>query len=439
MVDIGKFPGTEMEVFSKYPDSYRLDHPNFKDVAKTTFAKGVISDFKVDDPNDLIGTISSQVKVTGGFGESDWIPIFYHPKPQYWDDDNHKATDFNKEGGYFERAWMSFRCGDEVAVMLKEEKPVAVMGFADGIPRIGENIFKAEFETVAAGKHYFLWRLFGDGAPENYPVHGMNGIDGVLNPWDGKASGPDNVALALTQKCQLLSRITVAQDYSGSFQSGDPGFPWHEGFYTYTRTGNTSTHLNRWIVPIGPFMFLFSVVSQDGSSAQSTNAPGGGDGGGYSGWIVTNDDPPQTIFWVNGSMSSTSLIDIKVAVALFNQEVIDKIQPPSGDISSSDYVTNQTDWWLPQGFKVCDSVEIPFKYEYYADYTPNPGWNIDFKFFLYQTGSNDYYNPGRPENVPEEIWNLRNYVPKWETAKFLARPHTKSELQAAGMWPAGAL
>ena len=46
MADPILFPGTEMTVIEKYPDSRRLDHPNFGDVYKTTFAKGVITDFK---------------------------------------------------------------------------------------------------------------------------------------------------------------------------------------------------------------------------------------------------------------------------------------------------------------------------------------------------------------------------------------------------------
>ena len=87
MADLGKFPGTEMEVFSKYPDSYRLDHPDYGDVAKTPYAKGVISDFKrpdVANPNDPF-VVESMVKVTGDWGESDYIPLFYHPKKLYWD------------------------------------------------------------------------------------------------------------------------------------------------------------------------------------------------------------------------------------------------------------------------------------------------------------------------------------------------------------------
>ena len=33
-----------MDIFQKYPDSRRMDHLDFADVAKTTFPKGVIGD-----------------------------------------------------------------------------------------------------------------------------------------------------------------------------------------------------------------------------------------------------------------------------------------------------------------------------------------------------------------------------------------------------------
>jgi hypothetical protein len=134
------FPGTEMSIFEKYPESRRLDHPNFGDVSKTTFAKGVIIDFEKigDDPL----TVKSRAKVDIG---GDWLPIFFNPKEQYWDGaDGVLARDFDADGKYFKQAWQSFRGGDEVVVMLKEGKPVAIMGFADGVPRIGEDVVRLE-------------------------------------------------------------------------------------------------------------------------------------------------------------------------------------------------------------------------------------------------------------------------------------------------------
>ena len=151
-----KFPGTDLSLVEITENSWRLDHPDFGDVYKTTYAKGVITDFQqpddVEDPDDPF-TVESMVKVeVEGGEESDFIPLFYHPKKGYWDDpdfwdDPVLAEDYDEEKGYFKKAWMSFRCGDEVVVMMREGKPVAVVGFADGYPRPAEDIFKLEMDS----------------------------------------------------------------------------------------------------------------------------------------------------------------------------------------------------------------------------------------------------------------------------------------------------
>ena len=69
-----------LTVFEKYPDSWRIDQPDSGDVSKTTYAKGVISDVQKDRDDPM--TATAQVKVTGDFGESDWLPLFFHPKAQ---------------------------------------------------------------------------------------------------------------------------------------------------------------------------------------------------------------------------------------------------------------------------------------------------------------------------------------------------------------------
>jgi len=147
----------ELVIKEKYPNSWRIDHPDFGDVCRTTFAKGVIKDFKKVSEDPLEVTSLVKVEVDGEEFE-DYIPIFYHPRAHYWDhwdpdaeegEETQLATEFNEDEDkqYFEKAWMSFRGGDEVVVMLKatieepELKPVAVMGFADGVPRLGESLF----------------------------------------------------------------------------------------------------------------------------------------------------------------------------------------------------------------------------------------------------------------------------------------------------------
>ena len=177
-------PGTDIEVVEKYAPGKRLDFPDFGSVCKTTFAKGVIADFKKTNDDPI--TVASMVKVTvEGKGESDYIPLFYHPKKLYWDgkvivdgisvDTGEVATNYSE--GSFTGSWRSFRIGDEVIVMLSEGKPVAVLGFADGKPKIGENILKV---TSSFPDYYF---------------HALV-MPKVL--YEGKEKGPDGKPLRLT-------------------------------------------------------------------------------------------------------------------------------------------------------------------------------------------------------------------------------------------------
>jgi hypothetical protein len=180
MADKVFLPNTVLEIVEKYPAeppggaSLRLNHPDLSDVLTTDYCVGVISDFKVKSEDPFAVASMVKVKIDGKECD-DYIPIFYHPKKGWWDDrgfrdelgnlregekDYNYATDFKMEPGeddesedygYFEKAWMSFRCGDEVVVLLRpsspddpasELKPYAVVGFADGVHRPGENLFK---------------------------------------------------------------------------------------------------------------------------------------------------------------------------------------------------------------------------------------------------------------------------------------------------------
>src|SRR5208337_4791137 len=193
-------------------NSWRLNHNDVRDVGQITYAKGVITDFNQvsDDPIQVSSLLKVQVE---GLSESDYIPLFYHPKAKFWDcvdfvlssppwvpgggfgvepnpgptgsyyfvpaqtfhpladkaavvpvwtpgittppesttpnpgSDDAKITAPISDS-YFEKAWMSFRVGDEVKVMIQappdggDPVPIAVLGFADGVPRIGEILFK---------------------------------------------------------------------------------------------------------------------------------------------------------------------------------------------------------------------------------------------------------------------------------------------------------
>ena len=65
-----------LSVFEKYPDSFRLDHADFPEVCRTTFALGVISDFKqiANDPIQVSPLVKVKIE---GMEESDFIPLFF--------------------------------------------------------------------------------------------------------------------------------------------------------------------------------------------------------------------------------------------------------------------------------------------------------------------------------------------------------------------------
>ncbi|MFA5381968.1 MAG: hypothetical protein WC356_02295 [Candidatus Micrarchaeia archaeon] len=175
-------------VEEKYTDSYRINHSDFADVCKTTYAKGVIGDggdgstafyWENNLPTSII--IWSSVKVEGDWGVSDYIPLFYHSRPHYWDVSGALATDFNNN------ALLSFRCGDEVKVLLQDGIPQYVMGFYDGIPRVGENIFN----------------ISGSGGSYSFSM--FTGTISLSGPTDG----PDGLDLGLTEQIQLLFEETT--------------------------------------------------------------------------------------------------------------------------------------------------------------------------------------------------------------------------------------
>jgi hypothetical protein len=168
---------------------YRLDHPDFGVVYRVTHAKGVITDFKKIEDDPL--KVAPLVKVKVDDEESDdYIPLFFRPKELYWNTENpdHAATDINEEGRFYENAWMSFRGDDEVKVMLVDGTPYAVLAFLDGVPRIGEDIVKADDAGTIDYYQMSHRKSYG------------NGDEG----WDG-------LALNLKKECELISRGPVTE------------------------------------------------------------------------------------------------------------------------------------------------------------------------------------------------------------------------------------
>ncbi len=255
-----------LEIISLFPNSYRAIHPNLGDVRDTTFAKGVIKDFKTTEDDPL--TVVSMVKVdVPDAEESDFIPIFYLPKKYYWDTTEHDAQDFNQEGNYHDNAWMNFQVGDEVLVMIKEGKPVAIIGFADRKPHIAENILKvavAEDEDQA------------DDFPLYFAAFGYKQDGGPGCEYSRKEQGPDGNDLNLTRA--FTGTLTDVQTFSRTYWSpvmcpwyaNNGASPWLYSLWNYFLEGggvNCSSNHNSDVAEsyiTWNFFYKFTIVRTEG-------------------------------------------------------------------------------------------------------------------------------------------------------------------------------
>jgi hypothetical protein len=385
------YPGTEMEIYEKYPLSWRLDHPGFADVRKTFYAKGVISDFEVvgDDPF----AVNSRVKVTGDWGESDYIPLFFHPKDQYWDGwDGVKATDYNHEGGYFEKSWMSFRCEDEVNVLLLEGTPRAVLGFFDGVPRPGENIIKN---------------------PDANPIYYDNIFN--LEEYAGLDAGPDGVDLGLTQQAESYSK----SEYASAVPTYHCGTAWTVGpppigidayILTYDKFYNVNAELKvvLWPLKVGPFLIaLFGFFEPSGSSFHEYWA---GSGASYHpevlAWQIANRSDPTIAPPALASLANSIetpwepyLVSMCAKTGLYSEGLLSETITYLSTISPRD---------------IYDNVNFSFG----EDWLPDAPAVLKFQYNLSRFFGG-YINDQRFKHTDDWFY----------------RPHTKEELQATGLWP----
>jgi len=278
---MGEFAANE-----KYPDSYRLDHQDFEDVGRTTFAKGVIKEF--DKISDVPLKVRSMVKVEiEEKGVSDFIPLFYHPKKRYWDDEEKgiKATDFNQEKKYFEQAWMSFRKDDEVRVILREGEPYAVVGFYDGKPKIGEDIIKFawklfENQLIAQDGANISWMQITRGLFLNENDYVQEGDHycylqaskrDYYGEVDAEQKGKDDLDLQLIKEVIPFNCISdLVTNISETFSFDQYPDQNHGNTLAGHVEGSSSLKeiatLKEWLIPIGPILYsfhLFTVESID--------------------------------------------------------------------------------------------------------------------------------------------------------------------------------
>lgn len=262
MAENPTLPGTAIEIVAKYAPGKRLDFPDFGEVCKTTFSKGIITDFKKisDDPI----AVESMVKVeVEGSGESDYIPLFYHPKEGYWDDEFADepvlATDFDEETGAFKQAWQSFRVDDEVAVMLKEGTPIAVVGFADGVPRIGEDIFILEVTVPMEGidNPYYI-------SVTNAQKTEIDEHWNISNPagWTTPDVGPDGKDLGIEKETEVATSSigTFDQTQYRRWFGGSGSY----NLYYVKRNSVYQCRISVWPIVVGPLLFAIYMSNMKG-------------------------------------------------------------------------------------------------------------------------------------------------------------------------------
>ena len=263
---------TGLTAFEKYTDSWRLDHPNFKDVKGTDYAVGTITAIQQDDTDPDVLKVISKVKVQiEGQAESDYLPLFFCPKEGYWDTADHQAKDFNEDDKYYENAWMSFRVGDEVKVLLQAQDggdliPFAVLGFADDVPRIGEYVAKMVFNDTAVYIKLFV-------GEEN----------------ENEDKGPDEKDLKLVQECQIYdlgetgdeviknecqfwNNLTREYTKQSNFEyecphpyedtpTGWDEEKWYEYYDIWSWTKTTQNyHSYAILLPIGPILYRYTFM-----------------------------------------------------------------------------------------------------------------------------------------------------------------------------------
>ena len=125
------------------------DHPNFGDVQKHVFRKGIIT--AVDSVND-----TADVTVPGG-SSGTGVPLFYHCEPDSEERSN----------GAIEGAAAAFAVDDEVIVMCEMGgTAVRIIGFVDGIKKCIDGYLLLGANAFDGGEWYTLWDIVGQKVAE---------------------------------------------------------------------------------------------------------------------------------------------------------------------------------------------------------------------------------------------------------------------------------
>ena len=366
----------DLTAIEKRPKSWRLNLANAKVVYENKEAKGVITDFKVDDPTDPAGTIHSLVKVQiEGYGESDYIPLWFCPKKLYWDTNDHEAQDFNQEGMYYENAWMSFRGGDEVKVLMQDDEPKAVMGFIDNLPLVGESYIKLTINDCDGGNRRTLYIPFTAASDQ---------------ATDGK--GPDGISLNLKTE---VDRLIETSNLVHNEQSYTPEDPIHtQGWTSFTGGRGKYTE---WLIELGGLAYIVQVLTSVLTITFVT--------GTYAG---VEPQPDGRIIYSHDYHTGTSFEEMKMSAVVGpnNKELIDNI---NNIIPSFNY----------------DSLVNNFSTKHYM---------VEYPGFVLAPVSSVLPSLVYPLNQSRNDSTGYGFA-DGNSIKIYQSPHTKEELQAADLWP----
>ena len=446
----------DLTAIEKRPDSWRLNFPNFGAVYRGPWAKGVIVDIKVQDalspwawpcpspPYNFFGgagpqpstLVLSKAKVDLG---NDYLPIFFKPKDKCWDEEDDSgnvvmpAITVNKDKLYFEKSWQSFRVGDEVKVLLQAPagggapKPTAILGFVDGVPRIAEDWIKVvgpRFDPATQtfiGTHFWNWqcsnckigaldtvikdptgldlkllKAYGpsrvqsvwDPQPQHpgyYDVYGhwqddVNYSDGspVANPWTANGNG---------WEYNLLT-------YLGFVDS--PPAPSADNWFTHTHDYTENVNITvEFMFIVGLLLYVWQIGYSVSMNKSSTI------------WLTPTEA---------AALTSSALAHV-IGTEYYNGDAyympIGAVGPETPNYSLSSLqpqigagVYSQKLWDAILANAIQNPInQYPGVYSQFNNFnmTANPDWSA--------------------------------FQMDWQNATIYVRPHTKAELQAAGLWP----
>jgi len=128
------------------PKNYRKDHEDFGEVQSISYKMGRITEFGVEKLDPITLDDTAKVEFEGG-GASNFIPIFYHCKEDFYTKEG--CAELNEARGSLNHAARAFELDMEVKVMFKDAVPFAIIGHADNTPRYCVDIIRFDLHSYS--------------------------------------------------------------------------------------------------------------------------------------------------------------------------------------------------------------------------------------------------------------------------------------------------